>query len=257
MSSKKILVVEDDVNIQSTIFEFLQAEGYEVFLAMNGRQGIQLAQTVLPSLIICDIMMPEKDGFEVLKDLSSTPSTASIPFIFLSARTEKPEVRQGMDSGADDYLTKPFKLDDLLHAVQSRLRKKELRDQQLSPCNEEKSEVKGKLSIDDHVMLYINDQPGFVPLADIVCITSDAEYTHVHNIAGQKLLVRKLLKEWESILPENLFLRIHRSTIINIKYINKIDKWFNHSLSVSLKNSKEKFVISRRYYSKLRNKMEF
>ncbi len=257
MNAKKILVIEDDVNIQSTIFEFLQAEGFEVFLAMNGRQGIQIAQTVLPSLIICDIMMPEMDGFEVLKNLSSSASTSSIPFIFLSARSENPDVRQGMNSGADDYLTKPFKLDDLLDAVQSRLRKKELSGSITNPCNDEKSQTKNKLTIDDHVMLYINDEPGFMPLADIMCITAEAEYSYVHNSAGQKFLVRKLLKEWESILPENFFLRIHRSTIINIKYINKIDRWFNHSLSVSLKNSKEKFVISRRYYSKLRNKMEF
>ncbi|QQS35459.1 MAG: response regulator [Ignavibacteriales bacterium] len=257
MNVKKILVIEDDVSIQSTIFEFLQTEGYEVYLAMNGKQGIQIAQSVTPDIIICDIMMPEMDGYEVLNNLSSSNITAPIPFIFLSARSEKPEVRHGMDMGADDYLTKPFKLDDLLHAVQSRLKKSEMMKKNCPQQTEDNNTAKNKLGIDDHVMLSINDQPLFFPLAEIECITAEAEYTYVHSVSGQKMLVRKLLKEWESILPGNFFIRIHRSTIINIKSVNKIDKWFNHSLAVSLKHNNEKFVISRRYYSKLKNKMDF
>jgi diguanylate cyclase (GGDEF)-like protein len=119
----QILVIEDDANVRTLILKLLQAEGFEVINASDGRAGVQLAQVYEPDLIICDIMMPECDGYEVLNQLRQNPETANIPFIFLSAKSERVDLRQGMELGADDYLTKPFKRAELLGAVAARLSK--------------------------------------------------------------------------------------------------------------------------------------
>ncbi|OLP17875.1 hypothetical protein BST81_12510 [Leptolyngbya sp. 'hensonii'] len=117
----KILVIEDDANIRSNIVEMLEDEGYKVLEAQNGAVGVQLAQVHLPDLILCDVMMPEIDGYGVLKILRQTPSTALIPFVYVTAKTDKSDLRQGMNLGADDYLTKPFTRLELLDAITARL----------------------------------------------------------------------------------------------------------------------------------------
>ncbi|MGB3144575.1 MAG: response regulator [Maribacter sp.] len=120
---KTILVIEDDRALRENTEELLELSGYNVLTAPNGKIGIHTAKEQLPDLIICDIMMPEVDGYGVLSELSSHESTKAIPFIFLSAITEHKAIRKGMDLGADDYLTKPFEEDDLMSAVESRLAK--------------------------------------------------------------------------------------------------------------------------------------
>ncbi len=117
----RILVIEDEAPLRENICELLEIEGFDVLAAENGRTGLQLAREHLPDLIICDIMMPELDGYSVLLNLRDEPQTASIPFMFLTARTDRPSVRQGMELGADDYLTKPFTSLELLTAVTARL----------------------------------------------------------------------------------------------------------------------------------------
>ncbi len=122
---KKILVIEDDTTMRENTAEILELAHYKVTTASNGRVGCAMAKEQLPDLVVCDIMMPELDGYGVLHVLSKDPRTASIPFIFLSAKAEKSEVRKGMELGADDYLTKPFEDTDLLNAIEARLRKAE------------------------------------------------------------------------------------------------------------------------------------
>ncbi|MGQ9889712.1 MAG: hybrid sensor histidine kinase/response regulator [Aggregatilineales bacterium] len=120
---KRILVIEDEYSLRRDIMEMLAFEGYEVDGAENGAAGIAQAQRQLPDLIICDIMMPEIDGYGVLDALRRNEATAAIPFIFLTARTDKVDQRHGMEQGADDYLTKPFTVQELLKSVDTRLRR--------------------------------------------------------------------------------------------------------------------------------------
>jgi CRP-like cAMP-binding protein len=120
---KKILLIEDNAEVRENTGEILSLANYNVLLAENGKVGVDLAQKHHPDLIICDIMMPELDGYGVLHILSKKADTASIPFIFLTAKTEKSDIRKGMTLGADDYLTKPFDDTDLLNAVEARLNK--------------------------------------------------------------------------------------------------------------------------------------
>jgi PAS domain S-box-containing protein len=122
---KKILVIEDDPMILKNIANFLIEEGFDVITADNGIEGIQVALEIIPDLIISDISMPKKDGYEVCKTLQSVPATSTIPFIFLTAKALKDDLRMGMQSGADDYLTKPFDYSELLMSVKLRLEKHE------------------------------------------------------------------------------------------------------------------------------------
>jgi two-component system, sensor histidine kinase and response regulator len=120
---QKILVIEDEQSVLHNALEILRLEGFDVQGAENGQLGLQCAYEYLPDLIICDIMMPEMNGYEVLYQLRNSSSTRLTPFIFLTARTERRDMRQGMNLGADDYLTKPFTVAELLESIDARLKK--------------------------------------------------------------------------------------------------------------------------------------
>ncbi|WP_344925787.1 response regulator [Aquimarina addita] len=123
---KTILLIEDDTVLRENTTELLELSDYRVISSPNGKMGISKAKEEKPDIIICDIMMPEIDGYGVLEALSINQDTNQIPFIFLSAKTEHKEIRKGMDLGADDYLTKPFDEEELLSAIESRLAKAQL-----------------------------------------------------------------------------------------------------------------------------------
>lgn len=122
---KRILVVEDQPAMRRNLLTMLEMEGFRPIGAENGREGIELARRERPDLILCDVMMPEVDGYGVLQAVRSDPEIGQTPFIFLSARGEKLEVRMGMNLGADDYLTKPAGVEELLAAIDARLQRHE------------------------------------------------------------------------------------------------------------------------------------
>lgn len=142
----KILVIEDEELVRANIAELLDAEEHDVVTAENGFLGALWAQEHLPELIICDVMMPELNGYEVLETLSENADTAMIPFIFLTAMADKAEIRQGMTSGADDYLTKPFSRAELLEAVNTRLSKREIVQSQYKRERERAEDLQEKIS---------------------------------------------------------------------------------------------------------------
>ncbi len=130
--SKTILVIDDNNDLRENTAEILELAGYKTITAENGRQGVDAAVKEKPSLIVCDIMMPELDGYGVLHMLRKNPDTQQIPFIFLTAKTERSDFRKGMEMGADDYVTKPFDDIELLNAIEVRLKKAEVLEQNYS-----------------------------------------------------------------------------------------------------------------------------
>lgn len=124
--SYKILLIEDNAEMAENISSILQLAQYDVVHAPNGKVGVNLAQQIHPDLILCDIMMPELDGYGVVHILNKDPDTANVPFIFLTSKADKNDFRIGMNMGADDYITKPFDGVDLLKVVEMRLKKSEL-----------------------------------------------------------------------------------------------------------------------------------
>lgn len=130
---KKILVIDDNTDIRENTAEILDLAGYKTYTAENGKIGVELAAREKPNVIICDIMMPELDGYGVLHLLQKNPDTANIPFIFLTAKTDRSDFRKGMEMGADDFITKPFEEIELLNAVEVRLKKSAILENQYSP----------------------------------------------------------------------------------------------------------------------------
>lgn len=123
---KKILVIEDNAEIRENISEILELAKYNVVTAENGKEGVDIAKRETPDLVICDVMMPELDGYGVLHMFNKDTKLSVVPFIFVTAKADRADFRKGMEMGADDYITKPFTQIELLDAVESRLRKSEL-----------------------------------------------------------------------------------------------------------------------------------
>lgn len=126
--SRKILIIEDNEVMRYNLLELLEAEEFEAIGAENGKMGVELALKDPPDMILCDVMMPELDGYDVLQSLRSHPQTATIPFIFMTAKADRVDIRQGMELGADDYLTKPYTPDEVLKAIGTQLKKQEAID---------------------------------------------------------------------------------------------------------------------------------
>ncbi|MBX7210013.1 MAG: response regulator transcription factor [Verrucomicrobiaceae bacterium] len=129
---KKILIIEDQATMRRNLALMLQMEGFDTATAENGRAGIEKAREQQPDLVLCDVMMPELDGYAVLRALREDEAFANTPFIFLTARTDRTDVRTGMNFGADDYLAKPVVRDDLLAAVHARLARAEMLQQRFA-----------------------------------------------------------------------------------------------------------------------------
>lgn len=132
-----ILLIEDNLDVLETTEEILTLADYKVYTAQDGKQGVSLAKKHKPNLIICDVMMPELDGYGVLRILSKNPETSTIPFIFLTAKADRIDIRKGMNLGADDYVTKPFDETELLETIETRLNKIKILQ------NEFKSDIEG------------------------------------------------------------------------------------------------------------------
>ncbi len=130
---RTVLLIEDNTDIRENLSEILELSSYKVLTAADGKEGVSLAMEHRPDIIICDIMMPKLDGYGVIHMLQKNETTRDIPFIFLSAKAERTEIRKGMELGADDYITKPFSGTEVLSAVESRLRKADLSKEHISP----------------------------------------------------------------------------------------------------------------------------
>ena len=143
---RRLLVIDDHDDIRENIAEILALAGYEVFTAPNGKRGVEIALKEKPELVICDIMMPELDGYGVLHLLRKNEATLETPFIFLTAKTERADFRKGMEMGADDYITKPFDDIELLNAIEIRLKKNDLLQAKYSGDEKGASEFISELS---------------------------------------------------------------------------------------------------------------
>ena len=120
----RILIIDDHETILENTAELLDLEGYETITASNGKEGLEKVIRMLPDVVLCDLLMPKMDGFAVLKRMGEHSNLKRIPFIFFSSKSEKFDIKLGLDSGADDYLTKPFELMDLLNSIEKCLLKK-------------------------------------------------------------------------------------------------------------------------------------
>jgi two-component system, sensor histidine kinase and response regulator len=186
----QILIIEDEEPIRENILELLEAENFIAFGAANGKAGIQLALEKIPDLILCDVMMPEIDGYGVLKALRSEPITATIPLIFLTAKADKTDVRLGMELGADDYITKPCTPQELLKAIATRLeRQKTISNSSQQKLDEMRNNI--SMSLPHELRTPLNAILGFSELIiseyDVLGQTEILEMVGQIQVSGQRL----------------------------------------------------------------------
>ena len=182
---KKILVIEDEPEMRRNIIALLRYHEYEPIEAENGRKGVELARRENPDLVLCDVMMPELDGHGVLQALQRDANLALIPFIFLTAKGEKDDLRSGMNLGADDYLTKPVANADLVRAIEARLRRSEQQAKREFKPNFSSAEPLLKLGLTPRAtetLLWLAQGKTNQDIATILGITESTVKKHVQEI---------------------------------------------------------------------------
>ncbi|MBD2187466.1 hybrid sensor histidine kinase/response regulator [Pseudanabaena mucicola] len=213
---KKILLIEDNPNVLLNTTKMLQAEGYIVISAGDGRTGLEMAQQHIPSLIICDIMMPELDGYGVISALRTNPATTTIPFIFLSAKSDKNDFRQGMELGSDDYLTKPFSRDELLGAINAQFKKQDIIS---SYYKQELDNLRGNISKSlPHQLLFPAIE--IMGLADILVKNYHAMQAHEVPDIGKR--IRKAGRDMHEMVKKFLLYAELESTESNTEWKDQI-----------------------------------
>jgi len=182
---KKILVIEDEPQTRRNLATILRMEGYEPLVAEDGRAGLEVAKRELPDLILCDVSMPTLDGYGVLAALREDKVTASTPFIFLTAKSEKRDLRTGMNLGADDYLTKPVPASDLLSAIAARIKREELRPPgQFNPdfSSSKPLEALGLTPREAEVLLWVAQGKSNQDIATLLGASESTIKKHLQNI---------------------------------------------------------------------------
>jgi EAL domain-containing protein (putative c-di-GMP-specific phosphodiesterase class I)/FixJ family two-component response regulator len=222
----KILVIEDEESVRENLLDLLEAEDFVTIAAANGRIGVDLALSEAPDLILCDMMMPEIDGYGVLTALRQDPSTATIPFIFLTAKSAKSDFRQGMDMGADDYLTKPFTRAELLSAIINRLERQATLKKYLSSQKVTKH-LSPKMQLLEISLQRAIQQQNFQEF--------EIYYQPIVDIASGQIIAAESLLRWQStelgLVTPTEFIPIAESTGL----IVPINQWLLRSVCQQIK----------------------
>lgn len=197
---KKILVIEDNSEVRENIAEILELSNYEVFTAEDGKKGVELALREKPDLIVCDIMMPVLDGYGVLHLLNKHVETYGIPFIFLTAKSEKTDLRKGMEMGADDYITKPFDGIELLSAIEVRLKKSELIKQNASNNNDDVSGFINNVKQEGNIQLTSNERELYDYKKKQMIYTEGQRPKAVYYIKSGKIKTYKTNEEGKELI---------------------------------------------------------
>lgn len=204
-----IVVVEDDQDISRVLKTILTMDGYRVSMSKDGISGLAMVQNEMPDLVILDVMMPGKDGLEVMQDLRADPATRHIPILFISAVGDESVVVQGL-KGADDYMLKPFKSLELSARIEKILARSASRGRGARPL--------------DRLPVQRGDETYLVPLREIYFIEASGKYSYVHT-RNKRFLTGYAIGELERRLAETgKFMRSHRSYLVNTEYVQKVKK---------------------------------
>jgi DNA-binding NarL/FixJ family response regulator len=180
----KILIIEDEPAMRANLEDILELEGFLPILAANGKQGVRLAREQQPDLILCDVLMPDMDGHAVLEALREESSTMRIPFVFLTAKGERGDVRQGMELGADDYLIKPVRVNELLRAIDTRLERRRQQKEQFKAefKSPQPLEALGLTPREAEILFWVAQGKTNCEIGTILQISSATAKKHLENI---------------------------------------------------------------------------
>lgn len=247
----KVLVVEDDESISNVVELNLRLDGYEVFLAADGEEGLARVEEVEPDLVILDVMMPKVDGWEVLMRLRQQPETRDIPVIMLTAIGDEQSKVMGLRGGADDYVAKPFSPLELTARVKVILDRVGKAQRMAERAAEQGEGGESPIKL-EQIPVQKGDTIILVPKEDIYYIDTKYEYANIHTYSDSYLTTYSLT-ELEKSLDRNMFFRTHRSFIVNLRKVKEIIKISRNSLIVALTDEKASRVpVSRRQASLLK-----
>ena len=246
------MVIQNNEEDLKEIEDILSKDDFEIFYSHRLKDGLEISLRYLPDLILFFIKNDD-NGIEVISKITGEEKTSSIPVIAISETGSFNQQRRVMELGADDYLPAGSVKDSLLISINKRLDKLERLTVNISNRINSFGEENGNIKRDDHILVKIGNKLKLVKFADIVCITAMKEYSTLTTFENCKIIVRKSLKNWISVLPSKSFLQIHRATIINIDFIDKIVKTNERTYTVHLKHIPETFDFSQRYANIMRN----
>lgn len=233
----RILVIEDDISVLDNIIDFLEAEGYSVIAAKDGTTGVNCARESVPDLIITDVMMPGMNGYEVLETLQAEEDTSLIPFIFLTAKVTREDMRKGMTMGASDYITKPFTADELLNAVEARLKIKEKTEiQRTAQMDELRNNI--MYALPHELRTPLNTILGFSHLLEdggVNSIDEVASYAQHITLAGERL--KRLMENYLTYAQIELKFALDAETADTVTETAMIIE--KHAMDVSYHHSRE------------------
>ena len=247
-----ILVIDDQATEEVAFDALFSAQGFKVHVAWGRDNGLAIARCYLPDLILCHLQS-ESDGLGLVEALMGTPETQNIPVLYLSAAADFGNQRKVMSAGADDYIVKPFDPEALVLAVRRRMEKVlALKEKLMRVCLESFEAEERPPARNDHILVTIGKRLQLIRYEEIVCITALKEYSKLRTFDGQGVVVRKSLRAWVDLLPSSKFLRIHRSAIINVDAIEKIERSKERSYIVFLRSLREPLEFSQRYSNIMR-----
>jgi two-component system LytT family response regulator len=245
MKNQLRAVIVDDERIARKNLQEMLAEHPEIQVVAEAdsiQKAIEVIEDLEPDVVFLDIQMPGGSGFDLLDKIE-----ANFKVIFVTAFDEY--AIRAFEVNALDYLLKPVEPERLTNAIK-RLFEPAAAENAITIRKEIKT-----LTYYDRIFLKMGNSPRFLKVSLIKCICAERDYSEVWTADGKKNLVFMLLNEWEKRLPERYFSRIHRSTIINLEYVDRVEDWFNYSYQVYLRDIKEPFIMSRRYAAKLKEKL--
>ena len=232
-------IIVDDERLARTELRSLLAEFSEISIigeAENLTEAVKIIQTNKPDVVFLDIQLQNENGFELLEKVEK-----DFKLIFVTAFDEF--AIRAFEINALDYLLKPVNPERLAKTLE-----------RLLETDEKSEDCWRKLEYEDRLFLELGERSRFLKVSSIKCISADGDYSQVFTEDGKKHLVTKPLKEWEDRLPEKYFVRIHRSTIVNLEFIEKVETWFSRSYQIYLREMKEPLTVSRRYAAQLKLK---
>lgn len=249
---KKILVIQNSDDELKEIENVLSTNDFELFYSHKLKDGLEISLRYLPDLILF-YLKNNDNGIEVISRIAEEEKTSSVPVIVVSENNSFEQQRKVMELGADDYLPAGHIENSLIRSVNKRLEKIARITTGITNRINSFEEENGKGKREDHILVKIGNKLKLVKFSDIVCITAMKEYSTITTFENCKIIVRKSLKNWISVLPAKSFLQIHRATIINIDYIDKIVKSSERTYTVHLRYITETFDFSQRYANIMRN----
>lgn len=257
----KILVIDDDEQIRWVIMEFLRFQKFDVTTAADGEEGVSLIPELKPDLIVCDLEMPRMNGHQVIMALNHDEKNEETPVILLSGCTDHRQIRRSMNLGAEDFLAKPLRLDELSEAISASLQRRETRRRRQKRRIQQALDEAARAilppvpKLEESVLIRTSERKEFVKLGEIKRITAEGEHSTLFWGDDAHGRLRKSLCQWEDQLPEEQFVRVHRKDIVNLAFLGAVTKLPAGQLQLRLKGLEQPVVVSLRRAPLLNKRM--